>query len=360
MKTILMEKARAILRLFHGFGFSRATCAQQAHVSRSTVREVLRRAEKAEIGWPLPEGMDDETLRARLYPPTRKKADRYYQPDWEAIIADYSRVLKPRETPMTRKAVWERYCEEAESAGKQPFGRSRFYELMSEALPRRVQPSMRFRYEPGQWAFADFSGKTVLVQGHHEVRPAEIFVGILPSSGLIFAKAVPDQKLQSWITANRAMFEYFGGCPANLGFDNLKAATTKWHDGEPILNRTFADFMLHYDVAGIACRPGHPQDKGAAEKGVSIVQRRILLPLRDISFFGITELDRAIRRELDKVNSAPMERVGKSRRAIFEEVEEQVLRPAHGRFRPMSRVTSSNRPIGRYLGLPVSRRLMAA
>ena len=57
------------------------------------------------------------------------------------------------------------------------------------------------------------------------------------------------------------MFEYFGGCPANLGFDNLKAATTKWHDGEPILNRTFADFMLHYDVAGIACRPGHPQDK---------------------------------------------------------------------------------------------------
>ena len=162
---------------------------------------------------------------------------------------------------MTRKAVWERYCEEAESAGKQPYGRSRFYALMSEALPRRVQPSMRFRYEPGQWAFADFSGKTVLVQGHHEVRPAEIFVGILPSSGLIFAKAVPDQKLQSWITANRAMFEYFGGCPANLGFDNLKAATTKWHDGEPILNRTFADFMLHYDVAGIACRPGHPQDK---------------------------------------------------------------------------------------------------
>ena len=27
------------------------------------------------------------------------------------------------------------------------------------------------------------------------------------------------------------------------------------------------------------------------------------------------------------MNSAPMERVGKSRRAIFEEVEEQVLRP---------------------------------
>ena len=141
MKTILMEKARAILRLFHGFGFSRATCAQQAHVSRSTVREVLRRAEKAEIGWPMPEGMDDETLRARLYPPTRKKADRYYQPDWEAIIADYSRVLKPRETPMTRKAVWERYCEEAESAGKQPFGRSSSFAFGTTDL-RRGRPTI--------------------------------------------------------------------------------------------------------------------------------------------------------------------------------------------------------------------------
>ena len=139
MKKILMIKARTILRLFHGFGFSRATCAQQAHVSRSTVREVLKRAEKAEIGWPLPECMDDETLRARLYPLTRKKTDRYLQPDWEAIGAEYNRVLKSRETPMTRKAVWERYCKEAECAGKRPYSRSRFYELMSEVFPRRSE-----------------------------------------------------------------------------------------------------------------------------------------------------------------------------------------------------------------------------
>jgi hypothetical protein len=45
-----------------------AVIATSTGAGRTTVYEYLARAESAGVGWPLPDGLDEETLEARLFP----------------------------------------------------------------------------------------------------------------------------------------------------------------------------------------------------------------------------------------------------------------------------------------------------
>jgi transposase len=64
-------------------------------------------------------------------------------------------------------------------------------------------------------------------------------------------------------------FEFWGGAPAILIPDNLRAGVTKAHRYEPTLNDSYAEMAAHYGCAVIpASPPGRPQDKAKAEQGV--------------------------------------------------------------------------------------------
>ena len=62
-------------------------------VWRATVRETLRRAEKAGLTWPLPEDLGDEALEAALYAERRSKQGhrRLEEPDWTAVHRELKR-----------------------------------------------------------------------------------------------------------------------------------------------------------------------------------------------------------------------------------------------------------------------------
>ena len=75
MKRIGMMKIKDILRHRHDFELPRAQIAAAVGVSTGTVSHVLARAEAAGLSWPLPSGLDDEALRARLYPAPDQDSD---------------------------------------------------------------------------------------------------------------------------------------------------------------------------------------------------------------------------------------------------------------------------------------------
>ena len=62
-----MRKIREILRLSLGEGLSRRQVGAATGSPYSTIADHLGRAERAGLGWPLPEGMDDAELEARLF-----------------------------------------------------------------------------------------------------------------------------------------------------------------------------------------------------------------------------------------------------------------------------------------------------
>jgi transposase len=77
----------------------------------------------------------------------------------------------------------------------------------------------------------------------------------------------------------------------------------------------------HYGCAVLPARPYRPRDKAKAEVGVLIAQRWILAVLRQRTFYSLTELNAAIRECLERLNTRPMRRLGKSRRDLFETID---------------------------------------
>ena len=73
MKRIDTMSIRDILRHHHDLGLPRAEIAVAVSVSAGTVSNVLERAQAAGLSWPLPSDLDDDGLRARLYPPAPRR-----------------------------------------------------------------------------------------------------------------------------------------------------------------------------------------------------------------------------------------------------------------------------------------------
>jgi hypothetical protein len=80
-----MCKIRDVLRL-SAAGMSKRKIAASLGVSATAAGECLRRARRAGLRWPVPEGLTDEALERRLYPPPAVAAkDRRPQPDWAIV-----------------------------------------------------------------------------------------------------------------------------------------------------------------------------------------------------------------------------------------------------------------------------------
>ena len=67
-----MRKIKNVLRLKFQLHLSDRQIARSCALARSTVAEYVRRAQRAGLTWPLPEGWDDRTIAHRLFPPTGK------------------------------------------------------------------------------------------------------------------------------------------------------------------------------------------------------------------------------------------------------------------------------------------------
>ena len=73
------RKISDVLRLSAG-GMSKRKIAASLGVSATGAGECIRRARRAGLGWPLPEGLTDEALEVRLYPPPAAAKNRRPQP----------------------------------------------------------------------------------------------------------------------------------------------------------------------------------------------------------------------------------------------------------------------------------------
>ena len=88
-ERLTMRKIREILRMKWELKLSERVIARSCCISRSTVAEYVRRAEAAGLKWPLPEGLDEESLQRLLFPATGGKdpvsAGTHVMPDWEKV-----------------------------------------------------------------------------------------------------------------------------------------------------------------------------------------------------------------------------------------------------------------------------------
>ena len=243
-----MRKISEVLRL-KAAGMNIRDIAQSIGASKTTVYEYLARAEAAGIGWPLPEGLDEEALAARLFPPpSGELAARRPVPEWRQV----HRELK-RGRHVTLRLLWLEWRE----ANPEGWGYSQFCAHYQRWLGAQ-NVVMRLTYPAGERMFVDFSGdKASYVDAETgDVREAEVFVAVLGASGLVYAEATRGQDLGSWVGAHVHAWEAYGGVAEVTTPDNLRAGVTKACRYDPELNPSYAELAAHYRTVVLPARTG--------------------------------------------------------------------------------------------------------
>ncbi len=315
-----MKKIRDVLRLHFELKLSRRQIARSLSLSRDTVAVTIARAAASGLAWPLPDGVSDQDLERRLYPPKEDgpASGPHPEPDWLHLKKELGR------TGVTRRLLWEEY--QADHEGGLCY--SQFCYRYRQWL-RHVDPAMRMDHKAGEKLFVDYAGDTMSVIDPEtgEIREAQLFVAVLGTSSYLYAEATWTQQLQDWVMAHVRALDFLGGVPKLIVPDNTRTAVKHSCYYEPSLNRTYADLAAHYGTAILPTRVRKPKDKAKVEAGVLHVERRILAKLRNRQFFSLAQLNEAIDDEVDVINGAPFQKLEGSRLSQFEALDKPALLP---------------------------------
>lgn len=117
------------------------------------------------------------------------------------------------------------------------------------------------------------------------------------------------------------------GVPKALVCDNLKAGVTRSSRYEADTNEDFLAMANHYGTTVLPARSAKPGDKALVEKYINFVYSGVFAALRNKVFYGLEDLNRAIRELLELLNNELFQGRDFSRRMRFESDEHTALSP---------------------------------
>ena len=315
---LCMRSVREILRLRLDLKLSSREAASSCGVHHKTVSEYEKRVLEVGLSWDDIKDMDDERLRELV----RSNLDQT-EPERPLPSPEYiTKELKRRH--VTRRTLWLEY----KATHPDGYEYSQFCYYIGKYLTD-PELTMHIEYKAGERMFTDYAGDTMPITNPKtgEIAPAYIFVSCLGSSSLIYTEGTENMQEANWMSSHIRALEFYGGCPEVIVPDNTKTAVKTPNRYEPDINPLFGDMATHYGCAVIPARVRKPKDKAMVEKSVQAVETMILGPLRNRVFFSIHELNTALWEGLEKVNTQKMQRLGVSRRELYDEIEKAALRP---------------------------------
>lgn len=315
-----MTNYREILRL-NNQGLSGRSIASTCECSRNTVALTLKRAQEADVSWPLPEGLSEADLVKLLFPERNLPSSRK-QPDYEYVHKELSK------SGVTLSLLWTEYCEQCRQDHELPLMYSQFCKHYHD-YANVHKATMHINRKPGEQMEVDWAGQTAFLMdsdiGEHI--PAYIFVAVLPSSQYAYVEAFLSQNQECWTTAHIHAYEFFGGVTKILIPDNLKTGVEKASWYTPTINKTYHELAEHYGTVVLPARVRKPKDKASVEGTVGIISTWIIASLRNQQFFSLVELNEAIQTKLDEFNRKPFQKKPGSRYSVFLEEEKPFLLP---------------------------------
>jgi transposase len=159
----------------------------------------------------------------------------------------------------------------------EPISYSAVWRIVRQLEPHTPESFVRVEVPPGSEAQVDFGYAGRLIDpATGQLRKAWVFVMVLSHSRHLYAELVWDQRVATWLLCHAHAFAAFGGVPARVVLDNLKAAilTACMHD--PIVQRTYRECAVHYGFRIDPNPPRMPHLKGKVESGVHYVCRNFL------------------------------------------------------------------------------------
>lgn len=137
-------------------------------------------------------------------------------------------------------------------------------------------PVVRFETEPGEQLQVDF---TTIKRGKITIKA---FVATLGYSRASYVRFSENEKQEDWLIGIAEAFEYFGGVPKTLLFDNAKCIMIQrdaYGDGQHQWNQKLLDQAKTYGYIPQACKPYRAKTKGKVERFNSYLKQSFITPL---------------------------------------------------------------------------------
>ena len=296
------REKRVLLREYLERGLTKTALAKKLGISRRTIHHWIQTGQ-------LDRDLDDEAVRYKRRPPVKRKIDEY-----RGII--HSRLEEfPRLSAV-------RIFEELRKAGYEG-GYTQVKEYVRSARPRpRIDPVVRFETPPGHQAQVDFA--------HFRLpwgRRWALLV-VLGYSRLLWLRFFERQDMSTLFAGLEQAFDFFGGVPREILFDQMRAVVVSDHrleGGRLIENAEFCRFAHHWQFRPRACRPYRAKTKGKIERPIRY--------LRESFFYGrhfVSDEDleaRALRWLSEVANVREHRTIGERPQERFERDERAVLQP---------------------------------
>lgn len=330
------RERRVLLRHYLEQGLSKAELARTLGVSRRTLYYWIDSGQ-------LDRELDNEPVRYAARPAVARKIDRYRE-----IIQ-----CRLAEFPMLSAT---RLHDEIRAAGYAG-GYTQVKEYVRAVRPRRPEdPVVRFETPPGLQAQVDFA-EFRLPWGKRYA-----LLVVLGYSRLLWLQFYPRQTLAVLMRALEEAFTAFGGVPAELLFDQMKAVIIddqRERGGKLLENLEFVRFAAHWGFRIRACRPYRARTKGKVERPVSYVRKGFFYGRQ---FLNDEDLNQQCLAWLTlKANQRVHRTTGEAPKARFDRDERAVLQKLASRpYRSLITASSSPASSPRLPRLPsVERRSLA-
>jgi transposase len=267
-----------VRREFFVRGKSIKEIVREQHVSRNTVRKILR------------SGASEFTYEREVQPLPKLGQ---WKAELDRLLA--ANAAKPRRERLTLIRVYEALRELGYEGGYDAvrrYARSWYREQSSAAVDAYVPLS----FDAGEAYQFDWSHEIVLINGTTvTVKVAHVR---LCHSRMLFVRAYPRETQEMVFDAHDRAFAFFKGTCRRGIYDNMSTAVDTVFVGKNrTYNRRFLQMCGHYLVDPVACTPASGWEKGQVENQVGVVRQRFFTPrLRVKSFEELNAwlLDRCV------------------------------------------------------------------
>ncbi len=132
-------------------------------------------------------------------------------------------------------------------------------------------------HPPGH-AQVDYGFADVVLNG--ETVKVALFVMTLPYSDAIFIQAFPRECTETFQEGHCRAFEFFGGVPVRISYDNSKVAVGKiTGNRERAVTAEFQRLQSHFLFEEHFCLVRRPNEKGHVERLLDYARRKFLVPV---------------------------------------------------------------------------------
>jgi transposase len=214
-------------------------------------------------------------------PPGYRKSEPRAKPKIDEFLPIIRQILvddrqAPKKQRHTAHRIWQRL--------QQEHGFSGGYTIVKDAVrvwkQSHQEVFLPLVHPPGE-AQVDFGEATIRLAGQ-ETKVA-LFVMTLPYSGAIFIQAFPRECTETFLEGHRRAFEYFGGVPRRISYDNSAIAVIEVLSGrERKLTKEFLRLQSHYLFQEHFCLVRRANEKGHVERLLGTARRKFLVPVPQV------------------------------------------------------------------------------